>query len=181
MTAAMVMPCFRWSIARTRACFESARLGLFDESFLSDIVEILCSVGVASCAATTEAPHGRESPRGRIPEEPLVLYEAGPVTLCFQQKSSPFWIILWLAFAERIIQRPSPPALNVCDWQLGTCGVDRFRELNACHFGHGKICKNEFDLERECQRNVELVWLTGRLMPDFKTIADFLRRSSRPA
>jgi translation elongation factor EF-Tu-like GTPase len=28
-------------------------------------------------------------------------------------------------------------------------------------------------LEREAQRNVELVWLTGRLMPDFKTIADF--------
>jgi len=24
-------------------------------------------------------------------------------------------------------------------------------------------------LERECQRNIELVWLTGRLMPDFKT------------
>ena len=28
-------------------------------------------------------------------------------------------------------------------------------------------------LERECQRNVELMWLTGRLAPDFKTIADF--------
>jgi len=28
-------------------------------------------------------------------------------------------------------------------------------------------------LERERQRNIELVWLTGRLMPDFKTIADF--------
>src|ERR1700678_1782612 len=28
-------------------------------------------------------------------------------------------------------------------------------------------------LERECQRNIELVWLTVRLMPDFKTIADF--------
>ena len=28
-------------------------------------------------------------------------------------------------------------------------------------------------LERECGRNIELVWLTGRLIPDFKTIADF--------
>jgi len=28
-------------------------------------------------------------------------------------------------------------------------------------------------LEREAQRNVELMWLTGRLAPDFKTIADF--------
>src|SRR5262249_18764680 len=30
-------------------------------------------------------------------------------------------------------------------------------------------------LQRAAQRNVELVWLTGRLMPDFKTIADFRR------
>jgi transposase len=30
-------------------------------------------------------------------------------------------------------------------------------------------------LEGECQRNVELMWLTGRLVPDFKTITDFRR------
>src|SRR5215217_2460239 len=38
-------------------------------------------------------------------------------------------------------------------------------------------------LEREAQRNVELMWLTGRLAPDFKTIATsariMARRSSR--
>jgi transposase len=28
-------------------------------------------------------------------------------------------------------------------------------------------------LEREAQRNIELMWLTGRLAPDFKTIANF--------
>lgn len=28
-------------------------------------------------------------------------------------------------------------------------------------------------LECECGRNLELVWLTGRLRPDFKTTADF--------
>lgn len=28
-------------------------------------------------------------------------------------------------------------------------------------------------LEREAQRNIELMWLTGRLTPDFKTIANF--------
>lgn len=28
-------------------------------------------------------------------------------------------------------------------------------------------------LERETRRNLELIWLTGRLSPDFKTIADF--------
>ena len=32
-------------------------------------------------------------------------------------------------------------------------------------------------LEREANRNVELMWLTGRLSPDFKTIADFGRNN----
>ncbi len=35
-------------------------------------------------------------------------------------------------------------------------------------------------LERETQRNVEMMWLTGRLTPDFKTIADF-RKDNGPA
>jgi transposase len=35
-------------------------------------------------------------------------------------------------------------------------------------------------LQREAQRNVELMWLTGRLAPDFKTIADF-RKDNGPA
>lgn len=30
-------------------------------------------------------------------------------------------------------------------------------------------------LERECARNLELLWLLGRLRPDFKTLADFRR------
>jgi hypothetical protein len=34
-------------------------------------------------------------------------------------------------------------------------------------------------LERETQRNVELIWLTGRLMPDFKTIADFRKDNGK--
>src|SRR5437588_11960343 len=35
-------------------------------------------------------------------------------------------------------------------------------------------------LERETGRNVEVMWLTGRLIPDHKTIADF-RKDSGPA
>jgi transposase len=34
-------------------------------------------------------------------------------------------------------------------------------------------------LEREAQRNVELMWLTERLAPDFKTIADFRRDNGK--
>src|SRR5580698_6372798 len=34
-------------------------------------------------------------------------------------------------------------------------------------------------LEREAQRNVELMWLTGRLAPDFKTIARFRKDNGK--
>src|ERR1700688_741687 len=40
-------------------------------------------------------------------------------------------------------------------------------------YGYLNRVQSSRRLERECQRNVELVWLTGRLMPYFKTIADF--------
>lgn len=35
-------------------------------------------------------------------------------------------------------------------------------------------------LQRETQRNVELMWLTGRLMPDLKTIAHFRKTTAKP-
>lgn len=40
-------------------------------------------------------------------------------------------------------------------------------------YGYLNRIQSSRRLERESQRNVELVWLTGKLMPDFKTIADF--------
>jgi len=36
-------------------------------------------------------------------------------------------------------------------------------------------CPPAVALEREAGRNLELIWLTGQLLPDFKTIADFRR------
>ncbi len=44
-------------------------------------------------------------------------------------------------------------------------------------YGYFNRVQSSRRLERECQRNVELMWLTGRLAPDFKTIADFRRDS----
>ena len=35
-------------------------------------------------------------------------------------------------------------------------------------------------LEAECHRNVELIWLLGKLTPDFKTIADFRKDNLQP-
>src|SRR6266478_4207679 len=40
-------------------------------------------------------------------------------------------------------------------------------------YGYLNRVQSSRRLERETQRNIELMWLTGRLMPDFKTIADF--------
>jgi len=42
-------------------------------------------------------------------------------------------------------------------------------------YGYLNRVQSSRRLEREAQRNVELMWLTGQLAPDFKTIADFRR------
>src|SRR5256884_7036249 len=46
-------------------------------------------------------------------------------------------------------------------------------------YGYLNRVQSSRRLERECQRNIELVWLTGRLMPDFKTIADFRKDNGK--
>jgi transposase len=46
-------------------------------------------------------------------------------------------------------------------------------------YGYLNRIQSSRRLERECQRNIELMWLTGRLAPDFKTIADFRCRSGK--
>jgi transposase len=47
-------------------------------------------------------------------------------------------------------------------------------------YGYVNRVQSSRRLERECQRNVEVMWLTGCLAPDFKTIADF-RKDNGPA
>ena len=42
-------------------------------------------------------------------------------------------------------------------------------------YGYLNRIQSSRRLEQEAQRNLELIWLTGRLAPDFKTIADFRR------
>jgi transposase len=46
-------------------------------------------------------------------------------------------------------------------------------------YGYLNRIQSSRRLEREAQRNVELMWLTGRLMPDFKTIANFRKDNGR--
>ena len=79
--------------------------------------------------------------------------------------------------------------------QLGFDGVDPAATgrpayhpavlLKLYIYGYLNRIQSSRRLEREAQRNVELMWLTGRLMPDFKTIATSARtmdgRSARYA
>jgi transposase len=46
-------------------------------------------------------------------------------------------------------------------------------------YGYLNRIQSSRRLEREAQRNVELMWLTGRLTPDFKTIANFRRDNGK--
>lgn len=47
-------------------------------------------------------------------------------------------------------------------------------------YGYLHRLRSSRRLEAECQRNVELIWLTGKLTPDFKTIADFRKDNLKP-
>lgn len=47
-------------------------------------------------------------------------------------------------------------------------------------YGYLNQARSSRVLERECHRNIEVLWLLNRLAPDFKTIADF-RKDNRAA
>ena len=46
-------------------------------------------------------------------------------------------------------------------------------------YGYLNRVQSSRRLEREAGRNVELMWLLGRLAPDFKTIADFRKDNTK--
>src|SRR5437899_13042249 len=46
-------------------------------------------------------------------------------------------------------------------------------------YGYLNRVQSSRRLEREASRNVEVMWLTGRLVPDHKTIADFRKDDGR--
>lgn len=57
--------------------------------------------------------------------------------------------------------------------QTGRPGYHPATLLKIYIYGYLNRVQSSRRLEREAQRNIELMWLTGRLAPDFKTIADF--------
>ncbi len=74
--------------------------------------------------------------------------------------------------------------------ELGFCSVDPKATgrpsyhpsvlLKLYIYGYLNRVQSSRRLEREAGRNVEVMWLTGRLVPDHKTIADF-RKDNGPA
>jgi transposase len=46
-------------------------------------------------------------------------------------------------------------------------------------YGYLNRVQSSRRLEHESQRNIELMWLSGRLMPDFKTIASFRKDNGK--
>ena len=46
-------------------------------------------------------------------------------------------------------------------------------------YGYLNRLRSSRQLERECARNLELIWLMRKLRPDFKTIADFRKDNSQ--
>ena len=63
---------------------------------------------------------------------------------------------------------------------LGRPGYHPAVHLKLFIYGYLNRVQSSRRLEREALRNLEVMWLTGRLAPDFKTIADF-RRDNGPA
>jgi transposase len=62
---------------------------------------------------------------------------------------------------------------------MGAPPYDPADLLKLYIWGYLSAVRSSRALERECQRNVECMWLLGRLVPDHKTIAEFRRCNSQ--
>jgi len=63
--------------------------------------------------------------------------------------------------------------------ETGRPGYDPRDLLKLYLYGYLQQVRSSRRLEAECQRNVEVMWLLGRLQPDYKSIAEFRRMHSR--
>ena len=59
--------------------------------------------------------------------------------------------------------------------ETGRPGYDPRDLLKLYLYGYLQQIRSSRRLENECRRNVELMWLLGRLVPDYKSIAEFRR------
>lgn len=86
-------------------------------------------------------------------------------------------------FLDAFIARQDLAALGFAKVRCADTGrppYDPAMLLKLYLYGYLHRLRSSRRLEAECQRNVELIWLTGKLAPDFKTIADFRKDNLRP-
>ena len=69
--------------------------------------------------------------------------------------------------------------IRVQPLDVGRPGYDPRIMLKLFVYGYLNRVPSSRRLERECQRNIEVIWLTGQLAPDFKTIADFRKDNGK--
>ncbi len=69
---------------------------------------------------------------------------------------------------------------GVCPAATGRPSYHPSTLLKLYLYGYLNRVQSSRRLESEARRNVEVMWLTGRLAPDFKTIADFRKCNGAP-
>ena len=72
-----------------------------------------------------------------------------------------------LGFAHAVVEKTGTPPYHPADL------------LRLYLYGYLHRVRSSRLLEAECQRNVEVLWLLGKLAPDHKTIADFRKDNRR--
>ena len=86
-------------------------------------------------------------------------------------------------FLDAFVARQDLPTLGFTKARCADTGrppYDPAVLLKLYLYGYLHRLRSSRRLEAECQRNVELIWLTGKLTPDFKTIADFRKDNLQP-
>ncbi len=86
-------------------------------------------------------------------------------------------------FLDAFVASLDLPALGFARAQVATTGrppYDPAALLKLYLYGYLHRIRSSRLLEAECQRNVEVIWLLGKLAPDFKTIADFRKENLKP-
>lgn len=86
-------------------------------------------------------------------------------------------------FLDAFVARQDLPTLGFTKARCADTGRPPYAPavlLKIYLYGYLQRLRSSRRLEAECHRNVELIWLTGKLTPDFKTIADFRKDNLKP-
>jgi len=84
-------------------------------------------------------------------------------------------------FIDAFVEQLDLARLGFKNAQLNETGRPPYHPgdlLRLYLYGYLNRLRSSRQLERECARNLELIWLMRKLRPDFKTIADFRKENS---